>query len=162
MREPDQLSVGLADERATRSAGAALAAALAAAAADAALVTLTGELGTGKTTLVRGLLGALGVTGPVRSPTFTLLESYPVGPRTVHHLDWYRLAAGDLESLGFRDLLAPGNWVLVEWPERAAAVAARADLALTFQYEGGGRRLTLQALTATGRASLRRFPRTIA
>jgi tRNA threonylcarbamoyladenosine biosynthesis protein TsaE len=162
MREPGELSVALADERATRAAGAALAAALGAAAVDAALVTLAGELGAGKTTLVRGLLAAVGVTGPVRSPTFTLLESYPAGARTVHHLDWYRLGAGDLESLGFRDLLAPGQWVLVEWPERAGEIAARADLALTLEYHGAGRQLTLRALTAAGRAVTQRFPRSFA
>jgi len=152
MREPDELSVALRDEAATRAAGAALAAALSSAGGAGVLVTLAGELGSGKTTLVRGLLAALGVAGPVRSPTFTLLESYPAGAVTVHHLDWYRLAGGELEALGFRDLLGPGRWVLAEWPERAPEAAVRADLALTLTYEGEGRRLRVQARTPTGRA----------
>ncbi len=79
MREPDELIVALADEAATRAAGAALARALERSGSDGVLVTLAGELGSGKTTLVRGLLEAMGVAGPVRSPTFTLLESYAIG-----------------------------------------------------------------------------------
>jgi tRNA threonylcarbamoyladenosine biosynthesis protein TsaE len=155
MREPLELTLGLADEAATRGAGATLGAALAAADPVAIFVTVAGELGAGKTTLVRGLLAALGVAGPVRSPTYTLIESYPAGPRRLHHLDWYRLTgADDLEGLGFRELLAPGHWVLVEWPERAAAVAAQADLAVELRYAGAGRRLEAHAATPRGAAVL--------
>lgn len=155
MRQPLELTLALADEAETRAAGAALAAALAAADPAAIFVTVAGELGAGKTTLVRGLLAALGVAGPVRSPTYTLIESYPAGPRKLHHLDWYRLTgADDLEGVGFRELLAPGHWVLVEWPERAAAVAAQADLAVRLGYEGAGRRLEARARTARGAAVL--------
>ncbi len=121
-------------------------------------VTIAGELGAGKTTLVRGLLEALGVDGPVRSPTYTLIETYPAGPRRVHHLDWYRLAGpDDLEGVGFRELLGPGHWVLAEWPERAAPVAAQADLALSLAYAGAGRRLEVRALTARGALVERRW-----
>jgi len=123
-----------------------------------AFVKRAGELGAGKTTLVRGLLEALGIAGPVRSPTYTLVESYPAGARRLHHLDWYRLTgAEDLEGVGFRELLAPGNWVIVEWPERAAAVAAQADLALRLAYAGTGRRLMAGARTPAGAAVLRRW-----
>ena len=159
MREPDQLSEPLADAAATERAGARLAVALAAAAGRAALVTLSGELGAGKTTLVRGLLAALGVTGPVRSPSFTLLESYPAGAWTIDHLDAYRLGAGDLDSLGFRDLIAPGHCVLLEWPERAEAAAANADLAVRLDYQGTGRRLSARALTELGRRLLAAYGR---
>lgn len=153
MREPAGLSRALVDEAATRSAGAALARAIDAAGVPGAFVTVAGELGAGKTTLVRGLLAALGVAGPVRSPTYTLVESYPAGARTVHHLDWYRLAGPDeLEALGFRDLLGPGQWVVVEWPERVAAVAAGADLAVELAYAGAGRRLEMRPRTTGGRA----------
>jgi tRNA threonylcarbamoyladenosine biosynthesis protein TsaE len=158
MRESDQLSVTLADEAATRAAGAALARALAAAGADSAFVTLAGELGAGKTTLARGLLEALGVREPVRSPTYTLVESYPAGGRVVHHCDWYRLsAAQDLEGIGFRELVGPGQWVVVEWPERAPAVATTADLALRLDYAPAGRRLTVAARSPTGRAVVARL-----
>jgi tRNA threonylcarbamoyladenosine biosynthesis protein TsaE len=157
------LSRYLPDAAATRHAGAALARVLGALDAPArakapagalrgTFVTLAGELGAGKTTLVRGLLEALGVTGPVRSPTFTLLESYAAGPRQVDHLDWYRLSgAGDLEALDFRELLAAGHWVLVEWPERVPAVAAAADLAVRLRYEDSGRRLEVVPMTEPGR-----------
>ncbi|HUO79124.1 MAG TPA: tRNA (adenosine(37)-N6)-threonylcarbamoyltransferase complex ATPase subunit type 1 TsaE [Steroidobacteraceae bacterium] len=156
MREPGQLRLVLADEPATRRAGAALAAALTAADPPAIFVTVAGELGAGKTTLVRGLLEALGTAGPVRSPTYTLIESYPAGGRRVHHLDWYRLAGPEeLEGVGFRELLAPGHWVLVEWPERAPSVAALADLALELCYEGRGRRLDVRGATARGAGVVR-------
>ena len=158
MREPGQLTRTLADEDSTRAAGAALAVALAALDPPAIFITVAGELGAGKTTLVRGLLAALGITGPVRSPTYTLVESYPAGARRVHHLDWYRLAGPeDLEGVGFRELLAPGHWVLVEWPERAAAVAAQADVAVALAYADSGRRLEARAHSARGAAVLRRW-----
>lgn len=158
MREPGQLNRLLADEPATRREGAALARALVASGADGAFITLAGELGAGKTTLARGALEALGVTGPVRSPTYTLVETYPVGEARLHHLDWYRLAGGgDLEGLGFRDLQGPGQWLLVEWPERVPAVAATADLAIGLAYEGDGRRLTVDPLTSAGAAILARW-----
>ena len=153
----------LPDAAATRRAGAALARALGAldpparakapaGAVRGTFVTLAGELGAGKTTLVRGLLEALGITGPVRSPSFTLHESYAAGPRQVDHLDWYRLgSATDLEALDFRELLAAGHWVLVEWPERVPAVAAAADLAVRLRYEDSGRRLEIVPMTEPGR-----------
>ena len=151
MREPGPLTQVLADEAATRSAGAALARALEAEGAAGAFVTLTGDLGAGKTTLERGVLEAHGVTGPVRSPTYTLVESYAVGPARLHHLDWYRLSGvDDLEGIGFRDLQGPGQWLLVEWPQRVAAVALSADLALGLDYDGAGRRLTVHARSGLG------------
>jgi tRNA threonylcarbamoyladenosine biosynthesis protein TsaE len=152
VREPGELTLDLPDDAATRETGAALARALAAGAPDGAFVTLAGDLGAGKTTLARGLLQAAGVAGPVRSPTYTLVESYRAGDRTIHHLDWYRLAGDeDLEALGFRDLLGGRAWVVVEWPERAPATACEADLAIRLEYAAtGGRRLTLQPRTSVG------------
>ncbi len=155
MREPGELTAELNDEAATRAAGSAVARALLARPTDRILVALSGELGAGKTTWVRGFLEALGVTGPVRSPTYTLIESYGFGERTVHHLDWYRLGdAADLEGLGFRDLEGPGQWVLVEWPERVPEVGQRADLRLALDYRGMGRTLRLAAGSAMGEAVL--------
>jgi tRNA threonylcarbamoyladenosine biosynthesis protein TsaE len=90
-------------------------------AGQALLVTLQGDLGTGKTTLVRGLLRGRGYQGPVRSPTFTLVEPYDVVDGRVYHLDLYRLGDGEeLEYLGLRDMLAEPALLLIEWPERGA------------------------------------------
>jgi len=153
VREPRALTRLLADERATRAAGAALARALPADGGQGLFVTLAGDLGAGKTTLVRGLLEALGVTGAVRSPTYTLVETYALDAGRVHHLDWYRLGgAEDLEGLGFRDLAGPGQWVIVEWPERIGTVAAEADLAVELAYAGEARHLVARGRTARGQA----------
>ncbi len=158
MREPLRLTVALVDEFATRRAGARLAGALAAVAPDTLFVTLGGELGSGKTTLARGLLAALGVDSAVRSPSYTLVESYTLGQRVVHHLDWYRLAGPDeLDGLGWRDLCGAGQWLLVEWPERVPAVAASADLAVALAYHGEGRRLDAVSRTPAGDRVLERW-----
>ena len=93
------------------------------------VVYLTGELGAGKTTLTRGFLRAVGVVGTVRSPTYTLVESYKVGATTYLHLDLYRLnEPSELENLGLRDWASPGHLWLVEWPERGADRLPPADL----------------------------------
>jgi tRNA threonylcarbamoyladenosine biosynthesis protein TsaE len=151
VREPVTRSTDLQDEAATAQAGALLAAVLLRVKPAGLLVTLSGELGAGKTTLVRGLLRALGVQGPVRSPTYTLIESYPLGPQTVEHMDWYRLGdAFELEAMGFRDLLAAGHWVWVEWPERVPEAAERADLSLALLYDGDARRLMIEPRSPLG------------
>ncbi|MCX7058947.1 MAG: tRNA (adenosine(37)-N6)-threonylcarbamoyltransferase complex ATPase subunit type 1 TsaE [Proteobacteria bacterium] len=155
MREPGELILDLADDAATRRAGGALGRALAEVGGAGAFVTLAGDLGAGKTTLARGVLQALGVTGAVRSPTYTLVESYPVDTARLHHLDWYRLGGlDDLEGMGFRDLQGAGQWLLVEWPERIPAAAALADLAVRLDYAGSGRRLAASAATPRGAAIL--------
>lgn len=156
MREP-ALSVAFdaTDAAGTRDLGARLARALAAAPAGAPLlITLSGDLGAGKTTLVGGLLAQLGHTGPVRSPTYTLVEPYSFGGRDVHHADLYRLRHPDeLEDLGLRELQAPGSVLLVEWPERAEGRLGTADLELTLRYHGAdARRVEFEAHTTAGQA----------
>ena len=143
----------LADEAATAAAGAALARALPALKGQELLLGLSGDLGSGKTTLARGLLRALGVEGTIRSPTYTLVEPYETPAGAVHHLDLYRLAggAGELEALGFRELRALPGLVMVEWPERAGAALGLADVQAALAIMGSGRRLTLAASTAVGR-----------
>jgi tRNA threonylcarbamoyladenosine biosynthesis protein TsaE len=127
----------LADPRATESAGAALSRALS---GQAGVVALSGALGAGKTTFVRGLLHALGHAGTVRSPTYTLVEPYAFGDWRVLHLDLYRLAgARDLEALGLRDELDGRTLLVVEWPERAGAALPAPDLAITLEEAGAGR-----------------------
>jgi tRNA threonylcarbamoyladenosine biosynthesis protein TsaE len=164
------LTLALPNEEATTALGVRLAIALRGTTAGL-FVTLAGELGAGKTTLVRGLLRQLGVQGAIRSPTYAVLETYPVAGGHVHHLDWYRLATvRDLEGLGFRDLLGAGQWVFVEWPDRAPAVAATADLCIELRYApvasveaqipGSpevGRSVTVSAQTLEGEQVLKRF-----
>lgn len=134
------LSLTLADERATRALGAALAETV-----PAGVVCLYGELGAGKTTLVRGLLRHLGHAGAVRSPTYTLVETYEPDGRRVHHLDLYRLGdPEELEFIGLRDLLQPADLVLVEWPERGEGVLPAPVLSVTLSHTGEAREARLQ------------------
>ena len=146
----------LADEAATTCAGAALARSLPDIGRSNLLLALSGELGSGKTTLARGILRALGVTGSVRSPTFTLVEPYETVRGAVHHLDLYRLEPGarSLEGLGYRDLRGAPGLVLVEWPERAGGALGEPDLAAQLEHEGTGRRISLAARGESGRAWL--------
>jgi tRNA threonylcarbamoyladenosine biosynthesis protein TsaE len=143
-----RLILEASDESATAAVGTALAAT---APSAGAVVTLAGELGAGKTTLARSLLRALGVTGTVRSPTYTLLEPYRVAGRELLHLDLYRLGGADeLAALGYRELASGDALLLVEWPERAAGALGPVDLALRLEYWGAGRRLLLEAGSALG------------
>jgi tRNA threonylcarbamoyladenosine biosynthesis protein TsaE len=141
-----------ADE--TRAIGARLARALQSASPrQSFLITLSGELGAGKTTLVGGLLSELGHPGPARSPTYTLVEPYELAGRDVLHCDLYRLRHPDeLEDLGLRDLAGPGSVLLVEWPERAEGRLGQPDLALTLTYDDTGRACEVDARTLTGQA----------
>ncbi len=132
--------VALPDSDATEALGARLAPVL----IDGGVVFLSGDLGAGKTTLSRALLRAYGHTGPVRSPTYTLVEPYEIDGRAIYHLDLYRIAdAGELEFLGLRDWLLPGRLLLVEWPERGRGFLPEPDLHLRLDYDGDGRRAFL-------------------
>ena len=150
------MELTLPDEAATTCAGTALARGLPGLQSRSLLFTLSGELGSGKTTLARALLRSLGVTGTIRSPTFTLVEPYDTVRGTVHHLDLYRLAPGaaSLEGLGYRDLRGLPGLVLVEWPERAGEALGTPDLAARLAHEGGGRRVWLAATGESGRGWL--------
>lgn len=121
-----------------------------------AVLYLSGELGAGKTTFVRGFLRACGVSGPVRSPTYTLLELYPVGPVTLLHVDLYRLRGpAELESLGLREWARPGCLWLIEWPERGRGRLPPADLTLTFTVGAAAHEIEVTADSEGGRAWLR-------
>ena len=110
------------------------------------VITLSGELGTGKTTLVRGALEAEGVEGGVRSPTYTLVEYYPLHRFAVAHFDLYRLAdAEELEYLGYRDYLNQQTLCLIEWPQRAGGYLHEVDLEIKLEYIAQGRRLEFLA-----------------
>jgi tRNA threonylcarbamoyladenosine biosynthesis protein TsaE len=116
-----------------------------------AVLYLAGELGAGKTTFARGFLRAMGVSAPVRSPTYTLVEAYPAARLTVVHIDLYRLTdASDLESLGLRDWARPGHLWLVEWPEKGAGRLPQADLDLTFSVGTSGHNIAVGVASALG------------
>lgn len=123
-----------------------------------ALVFLRGNLGAGKTTFVRGWLRAAGFSGPVKSPTFTLVEEYPFEDRIVYHFDLYRLNdPEELEWMGFRDYLRPDAVCFVEWPERGAGLLPRADLEISLEISGTGRIAEISAGTDRGAAALARL-----
>lgn len=150
-------SMYLPDTAATEALGEKLAAILRTEPGGAA-IGLAGELGAGKTTLARALIRALGHAGAVVSPSYTLVEPYPVAGRTLYHLDLYRLAdAAELEYLGVRDWDPGRDWLLVEWPERGAGHLPPLSLELCLEYAGHGRRLTPLARDERGRRWLDRI-----
>jgi len=133
----------------------ALGAAAAAKCVPGTRIHLDGELGAGKTTFARGFLQALGHEERVRSPTYTLVESYQTGRGPVFHFDLYRLKAPEeLEVMGFRDYFDGHGICLVEWPQRAASLLGLPDLHVLIQPEGSGRRLEFVAHSSRGRAAL--------
>jgi tRNA threonylcarbamoyladenosine biosynthesis protein TsaE len=135
----------------TELLGAALARSIPRPVTLGAVLYLQGDLGAGKTTCVRSLLRALGVTRPVRSPTYTLVESYTAGALTCIHVDLYRLSGeSEVEGLGLRDLAGPGALFLIEWPEKGGAAVPRADLDLRLDYQGEGRSARGIALSEIG------------
>lgn len=126
-------------------------------------VHLRGELGAGKTTFARALLRALGVGERVKSPTYSLIESYRVGELDVHHLDLYRLAdPGELEWLGLADLWGPRALVLIEWPERGIGALPPPDLVLRLSHSGLRRTLSAEAGDARGEAWLAEWASAVA
>lgn len=149
MSAEPRLRLLLADEDAT----ARLAGLLAASQPGPAVVYLGGDLGAGKSTLARAWLRSLGVQGAIRSPTYTLVERYPLGDSEALHLDLYRIGSGaELEFLGLDD--APARLWLVEWPERGAGGLPAPDLEVLLQVEGRGRSAALRARSPLGDAWL--------
>lgn len=139
------------DEAATLRLGAACAAG----AANGLALHLRGELGAGKTTLVRGLLRALGHQGRVKSPTYTLVEPYTDLRLNLYHFDFYRFKdQSEWLNSGFREFFSPASLCIVEWPERAGDMIAPPDLEIRLEYRGDARSATLQAHTSAGEAWL--------
>ena len=145
------LNAFLPDETATLALGAALAPAL----TPGLALHLRGELGAGKTTLVRGVLRALGHAGPVKSPTYTLVEVYEVSRLHLHHFDFYRFHdPREWIDAGFRESFNGRNVSLVEWPERAGGLLPPPDLEIELTASGSGRNASLRASSPTGIACL--------
>lgn len=142
----------LADENATVAAGIRIGQQL----QDGAIIYLEGVLGAGKTTVCRGVLNAFGYSGAVKSPTYTLVEPYQLGARQLFHFDLYRLGdPEELEYMGMRDYFQPQHICLVEWPVRGEGFLPVADLVVTLQPEGRGRKLTIAAGSERGATAVR-------
>jgi tRNA threonylcarbamoyladenosine biosynthesis protein TsaE len=148
----------LATESATLALGAALGRhglSLEAASADLCgrVLWLSGDLGAGKTTLVRGLLRSLGFVGRVKSPSYALLEPYNFSQLNLYHFDFYRFKdPEEWVSAGFREHFNPASLCIVEWPEKAAGLLTLPDLHLHLEMQDDRRSARFIAHTATGRA----------
>jgi tRNA threonylcarbamoyladenosine biosynthesis protein TsaE len=150
------LTAATAEE--TEACGARLARALPVAHPQALQLHLHGDLGAGKTTLARGFLHALGYAGVVRSPTYTLVETYALGAVTVVHADLYRLQeAAEFEALGLRDLALGGHVWLIEWPQRAGRWLPAADINVTLEAQRASHSIELQGPTPVGAQWLAHF-----
>ncbi len=116
------------------------------------IIALRGNLGSGKTTLVRGALESLGVSSGVRSPTYTLIEYYEFDHFCIAHLDLYRLTDGEeLEYLGYRDYLNSTTVCFIEWPERAEGYLTGIGLEIGIEYDVDGRLLEFKSSDDWGR-----------
>jgi tRNA threonylcarbamoyladenosine biosynthesis protein TsaE len=120
------------------------------------VITLSGDIGAGKTTLVRALLRSLGVQGPIKSPTYSLLETYDLPqqafltPAQCHHFDLYRIIdESELDFIGFRDYFQANALCCIEWPERITLSPDQIDIALLLVKSEHGRTLLMQANTRT-------------
>ena len=141
----------LPDEAATLALGAALAQSL----EPGLTIYLRGELGAGKTTLVRGVLRALGHPGPVKSPTYTLVEVYEVSRLHLHHFDFYRFREPrEWIDAGFRESFNGRNVSLIEWPERAGGMLPPADVEIALELHGAGRNAALTSNSLAGQKCL--------
>lgn len=133
----------------------ALGGALVEGARDGLVLHLSGELGSGKTTLVRGLLRGLGHPGRVKSPTYTLVEPYDLSRLHLYHFDFYRFKdRSEWLSSGFQEHFGPQALCIVEWPERAGNAIVTPDLEISLGYEGTGRSAKLDAHSPQGKSWL--------
>lgn len=137
----------LKDESATIALGAKIASVL----SGGEIIFLQGELGAGKTTFVRGLLNALGHSGNVKSPTYTLVEPYSITDHDVYHFDLYRINdPEELEAMGIRDYCDGKAICLFEWPEQGADVLPETDITLFLSHVSLGREVEITSNSVTG------------
>jgi tRNA threonylcarbamoyladenosine biosynthesis protein TsaE len=119
------------------------------------VIYLKGQLGAGKTTLVRGILQGMNHTGPVKSPTYTLVETYSLPTHTLYHWDMYRLTdPTELENIGIRDYMQHPAWWLIEWPEHVQSVLPTPDLIIELKVVGEAREISLTPKTEKGKLFL--------
>ena len=147
----ESLKLLLVDESATDALGASMAPLL----VPGMVIFLRGDLGTGKTSLARAMLRALGYEGRVKSPTYTLLELYTVSRLHLYHFDFYRFHdPREWAEAGFRDHFCADNICLVEWPEKAEGFLPAADLTLHLKIHGVGRKAEITAGSERGNQCL--------
>ena len=119
------------------------------------IIHLSGNLGTGKTTLVRAMLRQLGVTGSIKSPTYSVVEVYVISNYIVYHIDFYRfLRENEWESFGMRDMMDKDAILLIEWPEMAGDSLANPDLSIALTFADTGRYIAISTHTDKGRQQL--------
>jgi len=148
------LTTFLPDEDATLALGAAIARQL----EPGVVVYLEGDLGAGKTTLVRGVLRALGHSGPVKSPTYTLVELYELSRLDLHHFDFYRFSdPREWIDAGFRESFNGRIVSLIEWPRKAGTLLPPADLEIALEPSRTGRNASLRSSSPTGDAMLEKL-----
>lgn len=115
------------------------------------VLTFSGEIGAGKTTFIRAMLRSLGIKTAIKSPTFSLIESYESEHLQIHHFDLYRIQdEAELEYIGFRDYFLDNAVCCIEWPERARQSLEQADINFKLTMSGGGRLLFISALSTAG------------
>lgn len=144
-----KLSIELPDESATLSVGRLLAASCRK--SEGLVIYLSGNLGMGKTTLTRGWLRAMGYDGAVKSPTYTLVESYQTGEKNFYHFDLYRLMdPEELEFMGVRDYFDGQSICVIEWPDKGEGLIASPDLEIKLSVHGYGRMMEIEAGSSSG------------
>jgi len=149
------LELRLPDPAATLRLGEALATG----AAPGRVLFISGDLGAGKTTLVRGLLRGLGYAGRAKSPSYALVEPYTFSSLDLYHFDFYRFKdRSEWLNSGFREHFNPGSVCVVEWPEKAGDLLSPPDLWIRLEFEGDGRRARLESCSESGRAWLSSLP----
>jgi tRNA threonylcarbamoyladenosine biosynthesis protein TsaE len=147
--------LNLPDAAATERLGATLAAGI----GPGRVLHLRGDLGAGKTTLVRGLLHALGHAGRVKSPTYTLVEPYTLSRLDLYHFDFYRFQdRSEWVGSGFREYFSPQTACIVEWPERAGDQLPPPDVQVRLEIDGETRRALVEACTPAGASWLSSLP----
>ena len=153
---PALVSLFLPDEAATQQLGASLGACL----TGGLVIWLEGDLGAGKTTLARALIQSLGHQGPVKSPTYSLVEVYALSSLYLYHFDFYRFESPEeFLDAGLAEYFNAASVCLVEWPEKGQPCAPSADVVCRLCWEGAGRRLVLEARSERGAVCVNAFSR---
>ncbi|WP_028380721.1 tRNA (adenosine(37)-N6)-threonylcarbamoyltransferase complex ATPase subunit type 1 TsaE [Legionella cherrii] len=152
--ELDTARLDLPDEKASEQFAARLAKCL----CPSLIMTFSGDLGAGKTTIIRAMLRHLGVQSAIKSPTFSLVESYTCNHVTIHHFDLYRIHhEEELEYLGFRDYFTQGSICCIEWAENAGKALPNVDIRFKLSIKGAGREMQIMALSTEGKRILARL-----